>query len=90
MSRPVLFVIDDDAGVVRALQGDLGRRFGEDFRVIGESSVAAGGRRSPQEVSRRSPQDWPGRVFSSRRGVDPGILQDFSHGRRRYLRSHAR
>ena len=42
MSRPVLFVIDDDAGVMRALQDDLGRRFGEDFRVIGESSAAAG------------------------------------------------
>ncbi len=42
MSRPVLFVIDDDAGVVHALRDDLGRRFGRDFRVIGESSVAAG------------------------------------------------
>ncbi len=42
MSRPVLFVIDDDAGVAHALQGDLSRRFGEDFRVIGESSAAAG------------------------------------------------
>ena len=42
MSRPVLFVIDDDAGVVHALRDDLRRRFGEDFRVIGESSAAAG------------------------------------------------
>src|SRR5215469_5365158 len=42
MSRPVLFVIDDDAGVLHALRDDLGRRFGEDFRVIGESSAAAG------------------------------------------------
>ena len=42
MSRPVLFVIDDDAGVMRALRDDLSRRFGEDFRVIGESSAAAG------------------------------------------------
>ena len=42
MSRPVLFVIDDDAGVMRTLQDDLGRRFGEDFRVIAESSAAAG------------------------------------------------
>ena len=39
MSRPVLFVIDDDAGVVHALRDDLGRRFGRDFRVIGESSA---------------------------------------------------
>ena len=42
MSRPVLFMIDDDAGVVHALQDDLSRRFGGDFRVIGESSAAAG------------------------------------------------
>jgi thioredoxin reductase (NADPH) len=42
MSHPVLFVIDDDPGVVRALRDDLGRRYGEDFRVIGTSSTAAG------------------------------------------------
>jgi thioredoxin reductase (NADPH) len=42
MSQPVLFVIDDDAGVVHALRDDLSRRFGRDFRVIGESSAAIG------------------------------------------------
>ena len=42
MSRPVLFVIDDDAGVLHALRDDLSRRFGRDFRVIGESSAVAG------------------------------------------------
>ena len=42
MSRPVLFVIDDDPGVVRALHDDLSRRFREDFRVVGASSPAAG------------------------------------------------
>ena len=42
MSRPVLFVLDDDAGIVSALRGDLGRRFGREFRVLGESSAAAG------------------------------------------------
>jgi thioredoxin reductase (NADPH) len=42
MSHPVMFAIDDDPGVVRALRDDLGRRFGEDFRVIGASSAAAG------------------------------------------------
>jgi thioredoxin reductase (NADPH) len=42
MSQPVLFVLDDDAGVVGALRGDLTRRFGGDYRVIGESSAAAG------------------------------------------------
>jgi thioredoxin reductase (NADPH) len=42
MPRPVIFVIDGDAGVTAALREDLDRRFGEDFRVIGESSAAAG------------------------------------------------
>jgi hypothetical protein len=42
MSQPVLFVIDDDAGIVRALRDDLRRRFGEDFRLIGDSPAAAG------------------------------------------------
>jgi thioredoxin reductase (NADPH) len=39
---PVLFVIDDDTGVMNALRDDLRRRFGRDFRVIGESSATAG------------------------------------------------
>jgi thioredoxin reductase (NADPH) len=42
LSQPVLFLIDNDAGVVHALRDDLSRRFGEDFRVIGHSSAAAG------------------------------------------------
>src|SRR5262249_52426317 len=42
MAEPVIFVIDDDVGVVSALRDDLDRRFGEDFRVIGESSAAVG------------------------------------------------
>src|SRR5215469_11297129 len=42
MAQPVLFVIDDDAGVVHALRDDLSRRFGRDFRIMGESSAAAG------------------------------------------------
>ena len=41
-SRPVLFVLDDDAGVVGALHSDLSRRFSQDFRVLGESSAVAG------------------------------------------------
>ena len=41
-ARPVLFIIDNDAGVAQALRDDLGRRFGEDFRVLGESAAAAG------------------------------------------------
>jgi thioredoxin reductase (NADPH) len=42
MSQPILFVIDDDIGVVRALRGDLSRRFSQDFAVISESSAATG------------------------------------------------
>ncbi len=42
LSHPALFVIDDDAGMAQALRDDLRRRFGEDFRIIGESSAAAG------------------------------------------------
>ena len=42
MRQPVLFVIDDDAGVTHALRNDLSRRFGEDFHVVCESSAAAG------------------------------------------------
>src|ERR1700722_4377537 len=41
MARPVLFVLDDDAGVMFALREDLSRRFSLDFRVLGESSAAA-------------------------------------------------
>jgi thioredoxin reductase (NADPH) len=40
-ARPVLFLIDDDPGVVQALRDDLSRRFGEDFRVMGEWSAAS-------------------------------------------------
>src|SRR5215472_11455350 len=42
MPRPVMLAIDDDVGVTRALTDDLSRRFGEDFRVIGEPSASAG------------------------------------------------
>jgi hypothetical protein len=37
----VLFAIDNE-GVERALRDDLTWRFGQDLRVIGESSAAAG------------------------------------------------
>jgi len=42
VAQPVLFVIDDDPGVVDALRDDLIRRFGGDFGVIGEYSAAVG------------------------------------------------
>jgi thioredoxin reductase (NADPH) len=40
--RPVVLVVDDDVGVVRAMNEDLGRRFGRDFRVLGETSAPTG------------------------------------------------
>ena len=40
--RPVLFVIDDEVGVVHAMSEDLGRRFSQDFRIVGETSAADG------------------------------------------------
>jgi len=42
MSQPAIFVIDGDGRVTAALREDLDRRFGEDFRVIGESSADSG------------------------------------------------
>ena len=42
MRQPVIFVIDDDIGVIHALAEDLGRRFDQDFDVIGQSDVADG------------------------------------------------
>jgi thioredoxin reductase (NADPH) len=42
VAQPVLYVIDDEPGVVDALRDDLSRRFGKDFRVIGEYSAAVG------------------------------------------------
>ncbi len=42
MARPVLFLVDDDPGVVQALRDDLSRRFGQDFQVLGTSSASAG------------------------------------------------
>jgi hypothetical protein len=41
MAQPILFVIDDDAGVMHAPRDDLSRRFGQDFRVIGEMTTAS-------------------------------------------------
>jgi thioredoxin reductase (NADPH) len=41
MSRPVIFLVADDARVLDALAGDLGRRFGADFRIVAERSPDA-------------------------------------------------
>jgi hypothetical protein len=38
MELPVLLVVDEDQAVLEALSGDLGRRFGVDYRILAESS----------------------------------------------------
>ena len=41
MDRPVIFLVADDGRVLDALAGDLGRRFGADYRVVAERSPHA-------------------------------------------------
>ena len=41
MDRPVIFLVADDGRVLDALAGDLGRRFGTDYRVVAERSPRA-------------------------------------------------
>lgn len=40
--QAVLFAIDDDPGAAHALRDDLSRRFGQEFRIVCESSATAG------------------------------------------------
>jgi hypothetical protein len=40
MGAPILMVVDDDQAMAEALGGDLGRRFGVDYRILTESSAA--------------------------------------------------
>ncbi|HEX8133100.1 MAG TPA: FAD-dependent oxidoreductase [Actinomycetes bacterium] len=41
MSRPVIFLVAADGRVLDALAGDLGRRFGADYRIVAERSAGA-------------------------------------------------
>jgi thioredoxin reductase (NADPH) len=41
MSQPVIFLVADDGRVLDALAGDLGSRFGADYRVVAERSPSA-------------------------------------------------
>src|SRR3712207_5535755 len=41
-SKPVLLVVDDDTNVLQAMERDLNRRFGADYRVVtADSPIAA-------------------------------------------------
>ena len=42
ISRPVLFIVGDDAGVLRAMSWDLNLSVGQAFRIVGETSPATG------------------------------------------------
>jgi thioredoxin reductase (NADPH) len=55
VTRPALFVIDDEPRAMNTLRDDLGRRFGRDFWIIGESSAAAGLARLLEMAARREP-----------------------------------
>jgi thioredoxin reductase (NADPH) len=55
VTRPILFVIDDDPRVMHTLRDDLGRRFGQDFRIVGDTSAAAGLMRLREMAGRREP-----------------------------------
>ena len=39
---PIIFLVSSEASVLRALESDLGRRFGNDSRIIGADGAAAG------------------------------------------------
>ncbi len=41
MGQPILFLVNDQDRVLEALAGDLARRFGADYRILGERSPAA-------------------------------------------------
>ena len=55
MVKPVLFLVDDEPGVVHALRGDLDRRFGQDFRVLAMTSAGAGLAELADLATRRQP-----------------------------------
>jgi thioredoxin reductase len=41
MGRPILLLVNEQDRVLEALAGDLGRRFGAEYRILGERSPAA-------------------------------------------------
>ena len=53
--QAVLFAIDDDPGAAHALRDDLSRRFGQEFGIVCESSVASGLTRLRELAERHVP-----------------------------------
>ena len=42
MAKPILMTVDDDPEVLRAVERDLRRKYGSDYRVIRSESGLAG------------------------------------------------
>ena len=72
LSQPVLFLIDDDGGVVHALRDDLSRRFGEDFRVTKEPFGLRFAEAPPGSAAMAMPADDPRNIIITKGGTKPG------------------
>jgi len=55
MGQPILLLVTDQGRVLEALAGDLGRRFGTDYRILGERSPADGAHARCASACRRGP-----------------------------------
>jgi hypothetical protein len=56
--QPVIFLVSSDASVLWALEADLGRRFGNDTRIVGGAGPEAG----LAELARFAAHRYLGRV----------------------------
>jgi thioredoxin reductase (NADPH) len=99
MTRPVLLLVTESEGVLRALADDLGRRFEVDYRIVGERSPTAalatledlaGG---PDEVAliiaAQAMDELPGVDFLVRASeIVPGAKRVLLVGRRKWTASN--
>ena len=84
MGKPTILVVDDDTAVLRAMERDLRRRFGADYRVLAVDSPTAALERLQQlqrrggEVALLVTDQWtPGMIRSDTRVKRPiGTLQE--------------
>jgi CheY-like chemotaxis protein len=72
MTQPVLFLVDDEPGVVHALRDDLSRRFGQDFCVAATTSARAGLTELADLAARQAPVALliAGHAMTEMTGVD--------------------
>jgi thioredoxin reductase (NADPH) len=54
-NQPIIFVVSSEASVLRALETDLGRRFGNETRIVGADDPAAGLGRLAEFADRAQP-----------------------------------